>query len=267
MPSPMQIPAIFSPTNQVSLEPGHAFAPSIEPPVTQSNETLNKIAFKDVPYGCLRGGIKPTYRTYHRNQPLTQNQNNVHNTTLKKSLFSETQSPLQQAGLDPMIQERQRKLREIQMNSHAKQAATNESITNESVTTATVDETNDHAANDPHNTMVPIPTKIKKEIKQTITKKYRLGKHASGKIVGVFIKNSDTRRKIQEEHGVLRRESIVEIRKYLHDHGLIKVGSDAPPDVLRNIYESAKMTGDVNNTNKHVMLHNFLKSDENTTDA
>jgi hypothetical protein len=172
-----------------------------------------------------------------------------------------------------MIQERQRKLREIQMNSHAKQAATNQSTdTNESMTTATTADDPaviDHDANDPPNTMVPIPipTKIKKEIKQTITKKYRLGKHASGKIVGVFIKNSDTRRKIQEEHGVLRRESIVEIRKYLHDHGLIKVGSDAPPDVLRNIYESAKMTGDVNNTNKHVMLHNFLKSDENTVDS
>jgi hypothetical protein len=231
---------------------------------------MNKIAFKDVPYGCLRGGNKPTYRTYHRNQPLTQNQNNVHNTTLKKSLFSEIQSPLQQAGLDPMIQERQRKLREIQMNSHAKQAATNQNAeTNESMTTATVDESKTTDATNTNDTATTTmnPTKIKKEIKQTITKKYRLGKHASGKIVGVFIKNSDTRRKIQEEHGVLRRESIVEIRKYLHDHGLIKVGSDAPPDVLRNIYESAKMTGDVNNTNKHVMLHNFLKSDENTVDA
>ena len=190
------------------------------------------------------------------------------------------QSPLQQSVLDPMIQERQRKLREIQMNSHAKQTATaepnetmmnainhatNDAMTNDAMTNDAMTNdamTNDAMTNDATNTMNP--TKIKKEIKQTITKKYRLGKHASGKIVGVFIKNSDTRRKIQEEHGVLRRESIVEIRKYLHDHGLIKVGSDAPPDVLRNIYESAKMTGDVNNTNKHVMLHNFLKSDENT---
>jgi hypothetical protein len=247
--------------------------PSSEPKPT---EISNKIAFKDVPYGCLRGGIKPTYRTYHRNQNTHVQNTNHHNTTLKKSLFSETQSPPQQAELDPMIQERQRKLREIQMNSHAKQTVANQNAeTNESMTTATADETNDATTNDantndattndPINTMVP--TKIKKEIKQTITKKYRLGKHASGKIVGVFIKNSDTRRKIQEEHGVLRRESIVEIRKYLHDHGLIKVGSDAPPDVLRNIYESAKMTGDVNNTNKHVMLHNFLKSDENTVDT
>jgi hypothetical protein len=40
------------------------------------------------------------------------------------------------------------------------------------------------------------------------------------------------------------------------------VGSDAPPDVLRNIYESAKLTGEISNTNKHVMLHNFMKSED-----
>ena len=130
-------------------------------------------------------------------------------------------------------------------------------------------EVNDHTNNETKpcendSPQPPQPTKIKKEIKQTITKKYKLGKSPNGKVVGVLIKNSDTRRRIQEEHGVLRRESIIEIRKYLHDHGLIKVGSDAPPDVLRNLYESAKMTGDVNNTNKDVILHNFMKSDENT---
>ena len=126
----------------------------------------------------------------------------------------------------------------------------------------------DNTTNDaPNENTAKQPTKIKKEIKQTITKKYRLGKTPNGKVVSVLIRNSDTRRRIQEEHGVLRRESIVEIRKYLHDHGLIKVGSDAPPDVLRNIYESAKLTGDVNNTNKHVMLHNFMKSDENTANT
>jgi hypothetical protein len=44
----------------------------------------------------------------------------------------------------------------------------------------------------------------------------------------------------------------------LHDHGLLKVGSDAPPDVLRNLYETTKLTGDVNNVNKQVLLHNFV---------
>jgi hypothetical protein len=30
------------------------------------------------------------------------------------------------------------------------------------------------------------------------------------------------------------------------------------PDVLRIMYETARLTGDVNNVNKHVLLHNFI---------
>lgn len=153
-----------------------------------------------------------------------------------------------------MILERQRKLREIQEN-HQAQHATNANAPNEP------NEPNEpNGPNEPNDPQPP--TQIKNKIKQTITKKYKLGKTAGSNVVGVLIKNSDTRRRVQEEHGVLRRESIVEIRKYLHAHGLIKVGSDAPPDVLRNIYESAKLTGEISNTNKHVMLHNFMKSED-----
>ena len=99
---------------------------------------------------------------------------------------------------------------------------------------------------------------VKTKIKQTITKKYKLGKTPGSNVVGVLIKDNKTRHRVQEEHGALRRESIVEIRKYLHDHGLLKIGSDAPPDVLRSMYETARLTGDVNNVNKHVLLHNFI---------
>ena len=203
---------------------------------------------RDVPYGCLRGGNKPTYRTYHRIQ--TQSKSEPHNTTLKKPLFGNNlpdapTSVSVDANADPMIQERQRKLREIQSNF-------------QSHTQAQVQATQPRESES---------TKMKNKIKQTITKKYKLGKTAGSNVVGVLIKNSDTRRCIQEEHGALRRESIVEIRKYLHNHGLIKVGSDAPPDVMRNIYESAKMTGEINNTNKHVMLHNYMQSDDNATAA
>ena len=225
--------------------------------------------FKDVPYGCLRGGNKPTYRTYHRNQNAHVQAN--HNTTLKKPLFGHTATPVAQE-VDPIIQERQRKLREIQMNNHNMRQEHNLINTNANPdATMQIDSlnhetnTNEHEHEHAGTNDNPIqPTKIRKEIKQTITKKYKLGKNPNGKVVGVLIKNADTRRRVQEEHGTLRRESIVEIRKYLHDHGLIKVGSDAPPDVLRNLYESAKMTGEVNNTNKHVILHNFMQSDENT---
>ena len=212
-----------------------------------SHPNPNPIVLKDVPYGCLRGGNKPTYRTYHRGQiiqPQSQSHADSHNTTVKKPLFSGiTVSPDENA--DPMIQERQRKLREIQENFQIQTQVAQTQLA----------QTQSDSITEPL-------VQMKNKIKQTITKKYKLGKTPGSNVVGVLIKNSDTRRRIQEEHGVLRRESIVEIRKYLHDHGLIKVGSDAPPDVLRNIYESAKMTGEISNTNKHVMLHNFLKSDD-----
>lgn len=163
-----------------------------------------------------------------------------------------------------MILERQRKLREIQEN-HQAQIAANANNNNNAIANPDDNanpDNHDGNANVPNEDQVQEPTQIKNKIKQTITKKYKLGKTPGGNVVGVLIKNSDTRRRVQEEHGVLRRESIVEIRKYLHAHGLIKVGSDAPPDVLRNIYESAKLTGEISNTNKHVMLHNFMKSED-----
>lgn len=240
------------------------------------------IVLKDVPYGCLRGGNKPTYRTYHRG--IREENPTTHNHTLKRSMFSpnatnatNTTNPIQSINPinpitatnpeDPIILERQRKLREIQEN-HQAQIAANANANAIANNNDNPDNHDDNANPDNHdgNANVPnedqAPTQIKNKIKQTITKKYKLGKTPGSNVVGVLIKNSDTRRRVQEEHGVLRRESIVEIRKYLHAHGLIKVGSDAPPDVLRNIYESAKLTGEISNTNKHVMLHNFMKSED-----
>ena len=104
--------------------------------------------------------------------------------------------------------------------------------------------------------------KIKKKVKQITTRKFKLGKNVEKNSVGVLIKSTNMRNEVNHDHGLLHRESINEIKKYLHSHGLIKIGSDAPTDVLRNIYESAKLTGDVNNVNKQVMLHNFMSDDE-----
>jgi hypothetical protein len=169
-----------------------------------------------------------------------------------------------------MILERQRKLREIQENHQAQITNTNNNNNNNNNNNDNGNNdngNNDNGNNDNNdNSNVPnedtAPTQIKNKIKQTITKKYKLGKTPGSNVVGVLIKNSETRRRVQEEHGVLRREPIIDIRKYLHAHGLIKVGSDAPPDVLRNIYESAKLTGEISNTNKHIMLHNFMQSED-----
>ena len=44
----------------------------------------------------------------------------------------------------------------------------------------------------------------------------------------------------------------------MKEHGLIKAGSNAPNDVVRKIYESSMLTGDIINKNKDTLLHNFL---------
>jgi hypothetical protein len=94
------------------------------------------------------------------------------------------------------------------------------------------------------------------KIRKTNKKRFRIGKHDD--VVGVLLKNKQTQRHIQSQHLALKQKTIGEIRKYLYEHHLLKVGSNAPPDVLRRMYEDAILTGEVKNTNNDVLLHNFM---------
>lgn len=94
------------------------------------------------------------------------------------------------------------------------------------------------------------------KIRKTHKKRFRIGKHDD--VVGVLLKNKQTQRHIQSQHLTLKQKTIGEIRKYLYDHHLLKIGSNAPPDVLRRMYEDSILTGEVKNTNNDVLLHNFM---------
>jgi hypothetical protein len=97
------------------------------------------------------------------------------------------------------------------------------------------------------------------KIRKTQKKKYRIGKHDD--VVGVLLKNKEAQRHIQKQHLALKQKTIGEIRKHLYEHHLLKIGSNAPPDVLRRMYEDSILTGEVKNTNKGVLLHNFLSGE------
>jgi hypothetical protein len=94
------------------------------------------------------------------------------------------------------------------------------------------------------------------KLRKTKKKSYRIGKHDD--VVGVLLKNKKDQNHIRTQHLALKQKTIGEIRKYLYDHHLLKIGSNAPPDVLRRMYEDSILTGDVKNTNKDVLLHNFM---------
>jgi hypothetical protein len=106
------------------------------------------------------------------------------------------------------------------------------------------------------NNLLPVNHLIRKT--KTRTLKYTLGKR--GKIVSVLIKNNTTRKKIQDEHNKIKRNNILDIKKYLRNKNLIKIGTNAPNDVLRTMYEESILSGDLNNTDKENIIHNFVSN-------
>jgi hypothetical protein len=210
-----------------------------------SSSTFSPVKLSDdAPYGCLKNGNKPTFRTYNK--------------TIKNNLrFSGDEN-----NSDSHYSDRQTKLKELQ-NKHSKKTSSldNKKLNLNSNTSENEKDNNnsDDEDSDNNNTKHNLrKTKIRRHLRKTITKKFKLGKQP-GNIVGVLIKNNDTRKNIQKEHGLLKNKQLADVKKYLVEKNLIKIGSTAPPGVIRNIYESSMLAGEVENVGKGIGLHNFLE--------
>ena len=103
---------------------------------------------------------------------------------------------------------------------------------------------------------------IKKITKKTIKRKYTLGRSRIKKTVSVLVKDRGTRKIILAAQKDLKRKSINDVKEYLRVHNLIKIGSNAPNDVLRKLYESSMLAGEITNSNSEILLHNFSKEDK-----
>lgn len=100
--------------------------------------------------------------------------------------------------------------------------------------------------------------KIKKQ-KKTRKRTYNIGKSKTIPRVSVLISNKTIRHNVSSKTQMLKQVPIQDIKKYLMKRGLIKVGSIAPNDVLRKIYESSILIcGEVQNHNPENLLYNFL---------
>jgi hypothetical protein len=97
--------------------------------------------------------------------------------------------------------------------------------------------------------------------KKTLRRTYNVGKSKVHPKVGVLVTNRTIRKKISTQAQQLKQMPIDEIRRYLMEKGLIKVGSIAPNDVLRQMYENAVLIGgDVNNHNPDNLLYNYMNA-------
>ena len=99
----------------------------------------------------------------------------------------------------------------------------------------------------------------KKKIKKLLRRTYHIGRDKYRPRIGVLLSNKTIRSNVTTKSYMLKQTPIDEIRKTLVKQGFIKVGSSAPNDVLRKIYESIKMIdGDINNHNPDNLLYNFF---------
>jgi hypothetical protein len=89
------------------------------------------------------------------------------------------------------------------------------------------------------------------------------GKVPNRRTIRVLIKNVSMQSKIEKEIKTLHTHSMDKIREYLLKRGLYKIGSNAPDDLLRKIYEESYTTGEVENKNSDLLIHNFLQIKEN----
>jgi len=262
--------------------------------IPQINDVFN-VNYKvidDVPYGCLKNGKKKTYRewkelsTPHNNdipdivRPPTPPKKNV-------GMFLEGAIPIEEPknlntkitlSREERLEQIKNKLKKIQdQETQIKQQSIDDfkKLEKQYSTPLMENPLEDLKDFDTHESssadiedMIKEREekkegeKIKKYLKKTIKRKFTLGKSDKLRRVSVLIKDRQTRKNIINTQKELKKTTITDVKKYLRQHGIIKVGSTCPADILRKTFESAVLTGEVINTNKETMLHNFLSGEK-----
>ena len=197
--------------NQIS----HTPTPNIQIDINPMKKT------SDPPYGCLKGGNKPTFRQY--NKTLKKNKEDIKSEYSKKPLFNLKSTDFTN---DQKFENRKNKLEHIKSKFKTEDSE---------------------------------PKKTHKIKTRRRRRKITLGK--KGGHVGVLVKNKKTRRIVKNEVNILKKKSINEIKEYLRKHNLLKIGSNAPNHVIRTLYENAYLSGDVNNKNSDILLHNWKEEE------
>ena len=248
--------------------------PSTEKIILKTNEYSID---KELPYGCLKGGVKPTYKVW--------------NTTQKNHIVTNPQEALI-IDKTTQINEREERLKKLKEKMKKKQEELKEEIRSDIMMKPLIQHQNTTAnTNTTTNTSVgesqqrekkvldsePItdtgkkaivfvdveePPVSKQYIKKTIKRKYTLGKSKIHNKIGILIKDKDTRKRVLHAQKELKKKSIYDVKKYLRDHGLMKAGSNAPNDVVRKMYESSMLSGEIVNNNRDILLHNWDTSPE-----
>ena len=216
---------------------------------SESKLTITNKENGDIPYGCLKNGNKPTFRQWK-------------NYTVKNTSYKEPQLvnlPVKSEHINSVQDNKSNNIENTSNNIENNELSNqiNNEIKRE---VSQVINNSIHENHNQNQNTYSIPNPNNYISTKTKTIKYHLGK--KNRKVSILIKNAATRKKINAEHNKIKRTSVLEMKNYLRKHNLLKAGSEAPNDIIRKLYEQCLLSGNINNTNKDNLLHNYLNDEK-----
>ena len=217
----------------------------------------------DVPFGIMKNGTKPTYRQYY-NKTLKNNYSHGRPNEQKPFIPEQKSTIFEQK---PFVFEHKPFVME-EIKPEQKSTIFEQNLIISEQPPAVFEQTPIISEQKPLELKENIdPDDIVTKItKKTIKRKHTLGKSKDKRRIGVLLKNKKTQKNVINAYNDLKKTSIKDIKNYLFRHNLIKIGSDVPNDVCREIYENSKLTGNVINTNNTTIIHNLENLDQLKSD-
>lgn len=218
-----------------SVIPSNTSGSIVPAPAPVFNSNTNNVVSTIPVYGCLKNGSLPTFRTWKNQTQKNHHLNNNHKQQIVRSVIDDIKEDPSHDNYTSQLEKKIQQISEIdQMNELNKQ-----------------------------DSNVIIKNKKPKKQKRIIRRTFKVGKSKHVPKVSVLISNKTLRNKANLQKQALRETSIKDVRRYLLKSGFIKVGTTTPNDVLREMYENAKLVcGDVKNHNPDNLLYNYFNDDE-----
>jgi hypothetical protein len=189
-------------------------------------------------YGCLKNGKLPTYRSWATQKARNPINNQTNYTMVNPTGLNLGVNPGAQAPIQVQGSELDKKIKEMSRISQFEKQ------------------------NQRENQKKNPPFRFPKQ-KKTIRRTYCIGKSRIHPRVSVLVSNKSIRANTTLKKQELKNIPIAEVRKYLLKHGFIKVGTNSPNDVLREMYENAKLIcGEIKNHNPENLLYNYFHAAE-----